>query len=130
MSQRGVVSRMTSPQVAEVDGVPYHVRNLRHRGVDANGDDEQTGGEPAGDGSPLLVQLQPEDTLVGDKREERRDARGDGVGDADDDDCDGNDVDGDDRNSGAAPVAEAPPALRRSERVSRQTQHYGVLVYH
>ena len=32
-SKPGVVTRVVSPQVVEVDGTPWHVRDLRHRQV-------------------------------------------------------------------------------------------------
>ncbi|XP_045124573.1 uncharacterized protein LOC123512301 [Portunus trituberculatus] len=57
-SQPGVVTRVTSPQVVEVDGVPRHVRDLRHRSslsVNEAGTPDELGIE---DEPPLYVDAQ------------------------------------------------------------------------
>ncbi|XP_045108000.1 uncharacterized protein LOC123502800 [Portunus trituberculatus] len=57
-SQPGVVTRVNSPQVVEVDGVPRHVRDLRHRSslsVNEAGTPDEPGVE---DEPPLYVDAQ------------------------------------------------------------------------
>lgn len=57
-SQPGVVTRVNSPQVVEVDGVPRHVRDLRHRSslsVNEAGTPDEPGVE---DEPPLHVDAQ------------------------------------------------------------------------
>ena len=53
-SRQGVVTRIVLAQVVEVDGVPWHVRDLRHRyGDDASDADTAGGGDE--DDSPLYI---------------------------------------------------------------------------
>ena len=48
MSRRGTVTRVVSRQVLEVDGVPWHVRDLRQRRIsDSEDSDDGSGAEDA-----------------------------------------------------------------------------------
>lgn len=69
-SRRGVVTKIISAQVVEVDGVPWHVRDLRPRySDDASDTDTGDGGDE--DDSPLYISTDPPsedhaDTTAGD----------------------------------------------------------------
>ena len=68
VSRRGTVTRVVSPQVVEVDGVPWHVRDVRPRYEEEDGV-AADGAEPPRDGGalevceppPLVVAGRPED---------------------------------------------------------------------
>lgn len=56
-SQTGVITKVNSPQVVEVDGVPRHIRDVRHRNVSATPSGKR-GYADAGDEPPLYVYAQ------------------------------------------------------------------------
>ena len=126
-SQPGVVSALVSPQVVDVDGVPHHVRNLRHRDVGASGDgDDRAEDGSAGNEPPLIVPTQPAHVPT---QRVCDAASNDEVGGADGEnvpvqEC--GDSAADDRHV----ESDDTVCLRRSLRERRQAQHYGVPVYY
>lgn len=56
-SQQGVVTRVNSPQVVEVDGVPRHVRDLRHRDPSPPRRSSSPDTHEAPDDPPLYVEV-------------------------------------------------------------------------
>ena len=67
MSQPGTVSNVISEQVVEVNGVPWHVRNLRRRNADAVVDEPSREGDDEGDvsGNDSLIVTVPERNVAG-----------------------------------------------------------------
>ena len=72
MSRRGTVTGLVSRQVVEVDGVPWHVRNVRHRcdRQDSDGDSDSVDdgdgdSDSVDDGPPLYVDCHWEATEDG-----------------------------------------------------------------
>ena len=74
-SQPGVVTRVNSPQVVEVDGVPRHVRDLRHRNRASTEDAGPPSVPEADDDPPLYIdaevqQPQPQDEQMSQQQEQ------------------------------------------------------------
>ena len=59
VSQPGIVTRVNSPQVVEVDGMPRHVRDVRHRDLATLEDSESThsDSDEAKDDPPLYIDV-------------------------------------------------------------------------
>ena len=113
MSQRGIITRVVSDQVVEVDGAPWHVRNVRRRSSDSvpPPDGRPQRQDHDDDELPLLVTLdmsQPPEVDVG------TDSDGELV------------VVGDTETlSQDAPVEAQPAELRRSGRDRRAPDRWG-----
>lgn len=135
-SSRGTVTRMVSPQVVEVGGVPWHIRDLRRCADTTSADVSRArapGRESGRDGqravSPLLVSRGVPDPPERDRRIENSSERGGSEPDCGEGCSEQGGDDGcNEQGGGDEPGREGNVGVRRGQRERRQTEFFGQTV--